>query len=83
MSPDELNARLRFVVHRSVFGRVTLRYFKGPRDAEGTEIRLSPAEADDLAFALTSSGFHSILEPEPVPDRQLVLHFGVNRKEAA
>lgn len=37
-----------------------MRYFRNPKDAEGTTIRLTPKEREQLAFALAKPGFHPI-----------------------
>lgn len=57
---------LRFCVETRTSGRVVLRYFRGPKDPEGIEIKLNGPERDALAFALLAPGFHPVLrQAEP------------------
>lgn len=74
MSADNKLAdyELRFAVHTARSGRVEIRYFTNPHDVEGTTIRLTPSERDDLAHALTCPGFHAV-KRDDTPDTQLKL----------
>lgn len=66
------NAALRFAVSTARSGRVEILAFANPHDAEGTRWRLTPAERDELVFALSSPGFHAIARDDS-EDRQLRL----------
>ncbi|MEQ1862803.1 MAG: hypothetical protein ABMA13_23015 [Chthoniobacteraceae bacterium] len=69
---NDADYELRFAIHTSRSGRVEIRYFASPQDAEGTTIRLTPRERDDLAFALACPGFHAV-KRDDAPDHQLKL----------
>lgn len=60
---------LRFAVLTKTSGRVQIRYFAGPRDAEGVTMNLSPRERELLAHALAVPGFSAIARDD-VPDLQ-------------
>ena len=63
---------LLFAVVTRTSGRVELRHFASPQDAEGRTMRLSARERELLCHALATPGFHAIARDED-PELQLEL----------
>jgi len=67
---ERRDRELRFCVVTEKCGKVLIKYFRNPQDAEGVTIRLTSLERDDLAEALAMPGAHFIARDDSAEEME-------------